>query len=140
MDILARQYLWQDGLDYDHGTGHGVGAFLSVHEGPQRIAKSGPQLAILPGMVISNEPGYYKEGCYGIRCENLVIVNEREDGFLEFETITFAPFDTRLVEPSLMSPTEIAWLNDYHAKVRQHLTPLLSGADLDWLERFTHAV
>lgn len=140
LDVLARQFLWRQGLDYDHGTGHGVGAFLSVHEGPQRIAKSGPQQELLPGMVISNEPGYYQEDCYGIRCENLVIVKEREDGMLEFETITFAPFDTRLIDTDLMKPEEIAWLNDYHARVKEKLSPLLGGEDLAWLEESTRAV
>ena len=137
LDALARQFLWQDGKDYDHGTGHGVGAFLSVHEGPQRISKSGPQQALLPGMVISNEPGYYQEGCYGIRCENLVVVAEREDDMLCFETITFAPFDQRLIEPSLMTGQEIDWLNNYHGEVREKLAPLLSGDDLKWLEAAT---
>jgi Xaa-Pro aminopeptidase len=140
LDILARQFLWQAGLDYDHGTGHGVGAFLSVHEGPQRIGKSGPQTELLPGMVISNEPGYYKEDCYGIRCENLVVVVERDDSMLGFETITFAPFDTRLVDTSLMDNAEIEWLNNYHAQVRQKLSTELEGEDLNWLEQATSAV
>lgn len=140
LDILARQFLWREGLDYDHGTGHGVGTFLSVHEGPQRIGKSGPQQELLPGMVISNEPGYYKEDCYGIRCENLVIVVEREDGMLGFETITFAPFDTRLVETSLMTADEISWLNDYHRQVRLKLSDQLAGVDLDWLNQATEDV
>lgn len=137
LDALARQFLWQHGKDYDHGTGHGVGAFLSVHEGPQRISKAGPQQALLPGMVISNEPGYYQEGCYGIRCENLIIVKEREDGMLCFETITFAPFDQRLIDTSLMSQQEITWLNQYHTEVQEKLSPLLSGQDLEWLKAST---
>jgi Xaa-Pro aminopeptidase len=140
LDVLARQFLWQEGLDYDHGTGHGVGAFLSVHEGPQRIGKSGPQQELLAGMVVSNEPGYYQEGCFGIRCENLVIVIEREDGWLAFETITFAPFDTRLVDTSIMSQAEIDWLNDYHRQVHRKLSPLLEAIDLEWLERFIKPV
>jgi Xaa-Pro aminopeptidase len=140
LDILARQFLWQEALDYDHGTGHGVGAFLSVHEGPQRITKSGPQQELLPGMVVSNEPGYYQEDCFGIRCENLVIVIEREDGWLEFETITFAPFDTRLVDTSIMSQTEIDWLNNYHKEVHTRLAPLLKADDIRWLERSTEQV
>lgn len=137
LDVLARQFLWQGGFDYDHGTGHGVGAFLSVHEGPQRIAKTGQPVALLPGMVVSNEPGYYKEGAYGIRCENLVEVIEREDGMLGFETITFAPFDRRLVATELMSAEELEWLNGYHAAVREKLTPLLESGDLDWLQQST---
>lgn len=140
LDVLARQFLWQEGLDYDHGTGHGVGAFLSVHEGPQRISKSGPQQELLPGMVVSNEPGYYQEDCFGIRCENLVIVIEREDGWLAFETITFAPFDTRLVDTSIMSQAEIDWLNNYHQEVHTKLAPLLKADDLEWLGRSTRQV
>jgi len=140
LDVLARQFLWQEGLDYDHGTGHGVGAFLSVHEGPQRITKSGPQQELLPGMVVSNEPGYYQEDCFGIRCENLVIVIAREDDWLAFETITFAPFDTRLVDTSIMSQAEIDWLNDYHEKVHTKLAPILEADDLHWLERSTQQV
>jgi Xaa-Pro aminopeptidase len=140
LDILARQFLWQQGLDYDHGTGHGVGSFLSVHEGPQRIAKSGPQQELLPGMVISNEPGYNKEDCYGIRCENLVVVKEREDGMLHFETITFAPFDRRLVDTSLMTTEEMDWLSQYHTAVKEKLAPALTGEDLDWLNQATDTV
>jgi len=140
LDALARQFLWQHGKDYDHGTGHGVGAFLSVHEGPQRISKAGPSQALLPGMVISNEPGYYQEGCYGIRCENLVVVNEREDGMLCFETITFAPFDQRLIDTSLLTVQETEWLNRYHEEVREKLSPLLAGEDLEWLEESTDAL
>ena len=140
LDVLARQFLWAAGVDYDHGTGHGVGAFLSVHEGPQRIAKAGPQQELLPGMVISNEPGYYQEDCYGIRCENLVVVVERVNGMLAFETITFAPFDKRLVDMSLMTAEEILWLNNYHAEVRRKLGDELDGEDLSWLEQATAAV
>ena len=140
LDVLARQYLWAAGVDYDHGTGHGVGAFLSVHEGPQRIAKAGPQQELLPGMVISNEPGYYQEDCYGIRCENLVVVVERVNGMLAFETITFAPFDKRLIDMSLMTAEEIRWLNNYHAEVRRKLGDELDGEDLSWLEQATAAV
>ena len=140
LDVLARQFLWAAGVDYDHGTGHGVGAFLSVHEGPQRIAKAGPQQELLPGMVISNEPGYYQEDCYGIRCENLVVVVERANGMLAFETITFAPFDKRLIDMSLMTAEEIRWLNNYHAEVRRKLGDELDGEDLSWLEQATAAV
>ena len=140
LDILARQFLWQEGLDYDHGTGHGVGAFLNVHEGPQRITKSGPQQALLPGMVISNEPGYYQENCFGIRCENLVIVIERQDGWLAFETITFAPFDIRLVDTTLLSQSEKEWLNRYHAQVYAKIAPFLQGEDLQWLKQSTRYV
>ena len=146
LDILARQFLWAAGLDYAHGTGHGVGQFLSVHEGPQRIAAAvgapGVEEVLLPGMILSNEPGYYREGGYGIRIENLVIVNEdrRADDLepmLAFETITLAPIDQRLIEPALMTAAEIDWLDSYHARVRAALAPQLSGAALDWLHAAT---
>jgi Xaa-Pro aminopeptidase len=145
LDILARQFLWREGFDYDHGTGHGVGAFLSVHEGPQRIAKHGNTVALHPGMIISNEPGYYRDGCYGIRCENLVVVQESTRGggdvpTMEFETITLVPFDNRLLLPAMLSADELAWLNDYHLRVRETLEPLLEGSDRDWLQQATEAV
>ena len=140
LDALARQFLWQEGCDYDHGTGHGVGAFLSVHEGPQRITKRGPQQELLPGMVISNEPGYYEEGNYGIRCENLVIVMERADGMLHFETISLAPFDLRLVNNDMMNQAELDWLNSYHRQVRDTLAPLMNEEDRIWLEGSTRQV
>lgn len=122
LDALARQFLWQAGLDYDHGTGHGVGAFLCVHEGPQRIGKRGGDVALEVGMILSNEPGYYKAGEYGIRIENLVMVVEAqaqdsEKKFLAFETLTFAPIDERLIDWSIMSEAETSWLKDYHARV-----------------------
>ncbi len=141
LDVLARQYLWQEGLDYDHGTGHGVGSNLSVHEGPQRIGKKFmPNNELLPGMVLSNEPGYYKEGAYGIRCENLMIVRSREDNMLSFETITFAPFDLNLVNPTLMTPAEISWLNQYHVEVWNRLSDDLKGQDADWLKSATSPI
>ncbi len=113
LDALARQYLWQNGLDYDHGTGHGVGHFLSVHEGPQRISKRGGDEPLEVGMIISNEPGYYKTGEYGIRIENLVEVIEEKDGFLAFATITCAPIDNRLIDFSMLSEAEKSWLEQY---------------------------
>ncbi len=144
LDSFARQFLWSAGLDYAHGTGHGVGSFLAVHEGPQRIAKAaggqaGTGQPLLPGMILSNEPGYYKAGEYGIRIENLVLVEERtipgaEGKFMGFETLTFAPIDRTLVEPALLFPHERDWWNAYHAKVRALLAPQLAGADLAWLE------
>lgn len=146
LDVLARMFLWREGLDYDHGTGHGVGAFLSVHEGPQRIAKASSEIPLKPGMVLSNEPGYYKDGAYGIRCENLVVVRESDidsdDGrtMYEFDAITLAPFDLRLVEPALMTADEIDWLNDYHALVRDKLSPHLEGDELAWLQQATQPV
>jgi Xaa-Pro aminopeptidase len=144
LDSFARQFLWSAGLDYAHGTGHGVGSFLAVHEGPQRIAKaSGGQAGtgqpLMPGMILSNEPGYYRTGEYGIRIENLVLVEKREiDGaegeFYGFETLTFAPIARNLIDPALLSDEERAWLDTYHAKVREVLAPQLSGEDLRWLE------
>jgi Xaa-Pro aminopeptidase len=146
LDILARQFLWVAGLDYAHGTGHGVGHFLGVHEGPQRIASApgaqGTEEVLLPGMVLSNEPGFYKAGAYGIRIENLVIVADDprpgdEQPMLAFETITLAPIDKRLIEPSLLSQAEIDWLDSYHARVREAIGPQLAGAALDWLNAAT---
>jgi Xaa-Pro aminopeptidase len=141
LDAFARHALWQEGLDYDHGTGHGVGSYLGVHEGPQRISKAANGEALSPGMIVSNEPGYYKTGAYGIRIENLVLVqpvagpNERE--MLCFETLTLAPIDRRLVEPRLLAPEEIAWLDAYHAHVREALSPLVDRETASWLAAVT---
>ena len=143
LDVLARRPLWDAGLDYDHGTGHGVGSYLGVHEGPQRIAKAGSAVALKPGMIVSNEPGYYKPGAYGIRIENLVVVTALPDlagaekPMLGFETLTRAPIDLALVEPSLMTSAEIAWLDTYHAEVRQVLTPLVDSDTAAWLAEAT---
>lgn len=140
LDVLARQPLWADGLDYDHGTGHGVGSFLSVHEGPQRISKVGNNIALKPGMVLSNEPGYYRTGAYGIRLENLVAVRaiERPEGgerdLLGFETLTLAPFDRRLIDAALLRPDEKAWLDAYHALVRDIIAPQVDAGTAGWLE------
>jgi len=143
LDSFARRPLWEAGLDYAHGTGHGVGSFLSVHEGPQRISpvgssQSGGDEPLQAGMILSNEPGYYKTGEYGIRIENLVLVVEREiEGaekeMLGFETLTFAPIDRRLVDVEMLEPEELIWLNCYHAHVTAKIGPTLSGADLEWL-------
>ncbi len=146
LDALARHALWQEGLDYDHGTGHGVGTFLGVHEGPQRISKVGNSIALEPGMVISNEPGYYKTGEYGIRIENLVAVREApkpaggEKNLLEFETLTLAPIDLNMVESSLLSGPEKDWLNAYHARVRETIAPLVDAATKSWLQSATAAL
>ncbi|MFL6846172.1 MAG: aminopeptidase P family protein [Allosphingosinicella sp.] len=144
LDSFARQYLWQAGLDYAHGTGHGVGAYLAVHEGPQRIAPAGSSQAggdepLKAGMFLSNEPGYYKTGEYGIRVENLVLVEPRQvDGaekkMLGFETLTFAPIDRNLVEAGMLSPEERDWLNAYHARVLEVVGPQLDGEAKAWLE------
>src|SRR3954451_19984097 len=145
LDSFARRPLWEAGLDYAHGTGHGVGSFLAVHEGPQRIspvgsAQSGGDEPLQAGMIISNEPGYYKTGEYGIRIENLVLVVPREiEGaekeMLGFETLTFAPIDRRLVDAGMLEPEELVWLNCYHAHVLARIAPTLSGADLAWLQQ-----
>ena len=140
LDILARQFLWAQGLDYAHGTGHGVGSFLSVHEGPQRIATfGGGDEPLQAGMILSNEPGYYKTGEYGIRIENLVLVEDRaiagaEKPMLGFETLTFAPIDRHLIALDLLSPDELAWVDAYHAKVLSVVGPQLDGDAKAWLE------
>ena len=144
LDTLARASLWEAGLDYDHGTGHGVGSYLSVHEGPHRISKLPNTVALEPGMIVSNEPGYYKTGEYGIRIENLVAVQEIDIGgerpMLGFETLTHAPIDRALVDLGLLSPREINWLDAYHLRVRETLTPLLDPATAAWLERATRPI
>jgi Xaa-Pro aminopeptidase len=138
LDSLARQFLWRDGLDFDHGTGHGVGSYLSVHEGPARISKLGG-VALKRGMILSNEPGYYRAGAYGIRIENLILVTEArpvadaEKPLNAFETLTLAPIDARLVEPALMTGEEIAWFDAYHARVRDALAPLVDAQTREWL-------
>jgi Xaa-Pro aminopeptidase len=142
LDTLARTALWQVGLDYDHGTGHGVGSYLSVHEGPQRIAKSPVAVKLEPGMIVSNEPGYYKTGAWGIRIENLVVVQPieiagAERPMLGFETLTLAPIDRALIVPSLLASDEIAWLDAYHARVAAALTPLLDRPTAAWLAEAT---
>ena len=144
LDAFARQFLWQAGVDYGHGTGHGVGSYLGVHEGPQRIAKAsggqaGTNQELFEGMILSNEPGYYKGGEYGIRIENLVLTVKREiaggeGDWLGFEPLTFVPIDAALVDRSLLTEDEIAWWNDYHAKTRELLAPQLDGEALAWLE------
>lgn len=138
IDCLARLALWQAGLDFDHGTGHGVGSYLSVHEGPQRISKLG-STALEPGMILSNEPGYYHAGQWGIRIENLVVVEQREIAGAEremlcFETMTLAPIDLALVDQKLLDREEIAWLNAYHARVRQEISPLVEPDVRGWLQ------
>ncbi|MFP4125772.1 MAG: aminopeptidase P family protein, partial [Alphaproteobacteria bacterium] len=143
LDALARRHLWAAGLDYDHGTGHGVGSRLCVHEGPQRIAKRGGDVKLEPGMILSNEPGNYPAGAYGIRIENLMLVVEKgmpEGGdlaLLGFELLTLAPIDRRLVDRALMTAAELAWLDAYHARVRARLAPELAGDDRAWLEAAT---
>jgi Xaa-Pro aminopeptidase len=149
LDAFARLPLWQAGLDYGHGTGHGVGYFMNVHEGPQSISKAVPNanMAMEPGMITSNEPGLYRAGQWGVRIENLVLnvpFNTPENGqfgdMLAFETLTLCPIDTRCIDKSLMRPDEIAWLNAYHVVVRDRLAPLLQGAALKWLNERTETI
>lgn len=149
LDTLARLPLWQAGLDYGHGTGHGVGYFMNVHEGPQTISKATPEphMAMEPGMITSNEPGVYRAGQWGVRIENLVLTVPRETpeqgrfgDMLAFETLTLCPIDTRCIDFSLLRPDEVAWLNAYHATVRERLRPHVRGDVLAWLERRTQPV
>ena len=144
LDALARAPLWRAGLDYDHGTGHGVGIFLSVHEGPQRLSRMS-EVPLEPGMILSNEPGYYREGAFGIRIENLIVVQDAPamgDGrdHLDFETLTFAPIDLRLVDPGMMSASERDWLNKYHDTVREKLSHRVTDGARDWLEQATRPI
>ena len=142
LDAIARQFLWKNGLSYLHGTGHGVGHFLSVHEGPHSIRLNNVEAPLRPGSITSNEPGVYREGVHGIRCENLVLcvpVMETEFGsFLGFETLTLFPFDRTLFDLSIMTAEEIAWVDSYHAKVRDLLSPALdTDAERAWLAMHT---
>lgn len=141
IDVLARQFLWADGVTYSHGTGHGVGAYLGVHEGPIGISVRYP-LPLEPGNVLSNEPGFYKAGEYGIRIENLIVVNESEafPGYLEFETLTLAPIDTRLVDRAMLTEAERAWLNGYHQRVWKEIGPAVRGKVKEWLKGATAAI
>lgn len=147
LDALARAPLWEAGLDFGHGTGHGVGYFLNVHEGPQSISRAMPDasMAMQPGMITSVEPGLYRDGRWGIRIENLVLnisigAPDEFGEYLAFETLTLCPIDSRCLELSLLRADELQWLNDYHAEVRRRLAPRLDGAALDWLLRRTEPV
>ena len=146
LDVLARLPLWRAGLDFDHGTGHGVGSYLGVHEGPQRISKAPNSVALRPGMIVSNEPGYYKTDAFGIRIENLVAVTEAapldggEVDMLAFETLTLAPIDLNLVDIGLLTAEEVAWLNGYHRRVRETLTPLVDDETAAWLADATRPI
>ncbi|WP_256387430.1 aminopeptidase P family protein [Pusillimonas sp. T2] len=140
LDPIARLPLWQAGIEFGHGTGHGVGYFLNVHEGPQSISYRTPikpAMAMATGMITSNEPGVYRPGQWGVRIENLVVCQPAEQTqfgeFMKFETLTLCPIDTRCIDASLLTPTDLTWLNDYHACVRQTLLPLVNGAARDWL-------
>lgn len=146
LDTLARQYLWAAGLDFDHGTGHGVGSYLCVHEGPHRISRAPNTVPLEPGMILSNEPGYYKAEAYGIRLENLIAVApcptlpDAERPMLAFETLTLVPFDRSLIAPDLLSGEEVAWLDAYHRRVRETLTPLVDAATAAWLTEATRPI
>jgi len=155
LDAIARAPLWAEGIDFGHGTGHGVGYFLNVHEGPQSISKAVPEahMAMQAGMITSIEPGLYRPGLWGIRIENLVLnvpvlpsVPDAVEGapehgqYLAFETLTLCPIDTRCIDLSLMRTDELAWLNKYHDEVRRRLSPLLSGEALAWLLARTEAL
>lgn len=139
LDILARQFLWQKGLDYAHGTGHGVGSFLSVHEGPQNISKrQSSAVPLIPGMVVSNEPGYYEENAFGIRIESLLLVTKTQDpNFYGFETLTLVPIDRNLILKDLLTSSEITWLNQYHACVFEELFKTLNAESCAWLKDAT---
>jgi Xaa-Pro aminopeptidase len=145
LDSFARAPLWSAGLDYDHGTGHGVGSYLAVHEGPARISKLGTA-PLKRGMILSNEPGYYKTGAYGIRIENLVLVTEApravggEKPLNAFETITLAPIDQRLIDAAQLTAGEIVWLDRYHMQVHETLAPHLDAPTRSWLDRATRAL
>jgi len=141
IDALARQFLWQAGIDFEHGTGHGVGSYLSVHEGPARISRLGTT-PLKRGMILSNEPGYYKADAYGIRIENLELVVGTDIAGAEkpmnaFETLTLAPIDRRLIDVSMLSQAELDWLNAYHARVASEVRPHLDDATKTWLDQAT---
>ena len=145
LDASARRALWQIGLDYDHGTGHGVGSFLSVHEGPASISRAGKMVKLAEGMILSDEPGYYLPGAYGIRLENLLLVQSvsfeaARKPFFHFETLTLAPFDQRLIEATLLTDAERTWLDAYHARVFEEVGPRLQSAEREWLERSCRAL
>lgn len=141
LDPIARLALWEVGLDYDHGTGHGIGSFLSVHEGPAGLSPRAAMIPLEPGMILSDEPGLYLPGQYGIRLENLLLVRAAEGvgakPFLEFETLSFVPFARRLIQPELLSPAARAWLNRYHGRVRDEVSPMLDPRDRNWLQEET---
>ena len=138
LDKLARRYLKQVNKNFDHGTGHGVGSFLNVHEGPQVISPNG-RVNFKHGMIVSNEPGYYKKNNYGIRIENLILAKVANDT-LQFETITFAPLEKKLIDHNLLTKEEVCWINDYHAQVRKHLLPFMNGRQSKWLKEETERI
>jgi len=144
LDVLARQFLWQRGINFGHGTGHGVGHFLNVHEGPQSIRMNENPTILKAGMVTSNEPGLYRTGEYGIRIENLILVCEKEKTdfgqFLSFETLTLFPFDLNSIEKDLLTPDEINWINEYHHTVYNQLKTGLNKVERNWLKEKTRKI
>jgi len=144
LDILARKAMWDRGLNYGHGTGHGIGYFLNVHEGPQNIRMEENPVNLQPGMIISNEPGLYRTNEYGIRTENLVhVVEDRQTefgSFLKFETLTYFPIDTNLIDRDLLTAEEINWLNAYHQEVYDRIAPHLNDAERIWLQKKTSVI
>jgi len=139
LDALARSALWEVGLDFDHGTGHGIGSYLAVHEGPASISRPLRPATLEPGMIMSDEPGYYLPGAYGIRLENLIVVQRADlpgalKPFYRFETLTLAPFEARLIDTDLLTREDIQWINSYHARVRKLIGPLLEAPTRAWLE------
>jgi len=144
LDTLARQYLWHHGYDFEHGTGHGVGSYLNVHEGPHSIGKGANNVPLRPGMVVSNEPGYYEENSFGIRCENLILVEEIEKindkKLLGFKNLTFVPFDQKLIQKNMLNEMEIKWINDYHSETCDKLNSLVSNKVKKWLKHATHKI
>ena len=144
LDTLARQFLWNNGYDFDHGTGHGVGSYLNVHEGPHRIGKGSNNVPLKEGMVVSNEPGYYRENEFGIRLENLIFVKKIGDvdgqKLLGFENLTFVPVDSRLIDISLITVEEKDWINAYHIEVLEKVGPHVEGATLEWLKNAVHQI
>ncbi len=144
LDALARINLWKHGLSYLHGTGHGVGHFLNVHEGPQSIRLNENPTPLMPGMITSDEPGLYRSGEYGIRCENLVLtipaMTTEFGRFFKFEVLTLFPFDLRLFDTAIMTDNEINWVNNYHATVRERLLPLLDKEEQEWLTKKTETL
>ncbi|EPS62520.1 hypothetical protein M569_12270, partial [Genlisea aurea] len=149
LDILARAPLWKYGLDYRHGTGHGVGSYLFVHEGPQQISfrPAARSVPLKSSMTVTDEPGYYEDGNFGIRLENVLLVKEAdteynfgEKGYLTFDHITWAPYQKKLMDIRLLGPEEIDWLNNYHAECREILSPFLNDSELEWLRRATEPV
>ena len=141
---MARQYLWHHGYDFEHGTGHGVGSYLNVHEGPHSIGKGANNVPLRPGMVVSNEPGYYEENSFGIRCENLILVEEIEKindkKLLGFKNLTFVPFDQKLIQKNMLNEMEIKWINDYHSETWDKLNSLVSNKVKKWLKHATHKI